>query len=296
MPTLNRISAERLAECWDEQLQLLDELRQRAAQLPAGDARLAESLGRTAMDAALYGTALQRSPSELRTLLRSAARQLALGWAARPEPEEQSRRSPFASAQALQLIACFGSPEDRRLAAGLRPDQLQHPQRKAQAAMQALLRLLQDGLAGQAPDPARLSAALALCSEPRAGREEQLFIRPLLLALQALAACWGGDESEGLAADAADEGGGGGGGGGEGEGEEEGRRQRSEDLFNQSLAAVLAAHGEEARDGDYKYLPAGLVCLPALLLAHWAEQAGIDVRVQSGYLPLQLLEETGEAA
>jgi hypothetical protein len=55
--------------------------------------------------------------------------------------------------------------------------------------------------------------------------------------------------------------------------------------LDQAIQTLLKLHAGEANQGDWKYLVQGLMATWALVLRQFARESGIDVNVESPYLP-----------
>ena len=59
--------------------------------------------------------------------------------------------------------------------------------------------------------------------------------------------------------------------------------------WEHAVGGIVAAHREEALKGEYKLLEDGFIALPALMLARLGMERGQNCKVESPYLPLELV-------
>lgn len=213
-----------------------------------------ESIGRVAMTLGLIGHAIDADEAQTLRHFRLAATHLARALAKRAPPHESEHRGPHESELFLNVIGAFGDSEAWRLCAALLPQQLRWPEHAQHQAHGRYLGLLVRHFAGNEPDDTDLRAVLSSCESPRASREDRRFLRPSAQGLDAV-------------------------------------EQQDDTAVKLALAQLVAAHAQEALAGDLRLQFEGLACLRALMLARFALDAGLDVAIESPYLPLHLLEQ-----
>ena len=213
-----------------------------------------DSIGGLSLSLGLLLYALEGNDYEIRTRFHAAALHLSLELAQRPPPEPATHRSPYEAELFINVIACFGSAEDRRRVATLQTWQYRNPVRAEHAAQSGYLELLCPYLGGAGLDLKRLGEVVMACGRTVACKEDKRFLAPSAKGLMALET---GREAE----------------------------------WNYAMAQVLSAHTREAQSGYFKLLPEGLLCFRALMLAKLGMDRGWDAAANSEYLPLHLLDD-----
>jgi hypothetical protein len=213
-----------------------------------------ETLGRQSMELGLMGYALDLPQDEVRAHFISAAKHLSLALAGRPAPEPDESRNPWEAEQFLNVIGAFGTPEVISRIGALGLWQVRNPPHAATEAVGRYLMALCPFLCGHELDKSALHDVLAACERGNANRDMRRFLLPASRGL--------------LAANA-----------------------RDEEVWNEALAALAAAHAREAQTGDLQLLPAGLMSLRGLMLAKLGLDRGLTCRAVSEFLPVGLLEE-----
>ena len=66
--------------------------------------------------------------------------------------------------------------------------------------------------------------------------------------------------------------------------------ERDQEKFDSALAELIDAHSRAEKWGLHRDSPEGFVCLPGLPLSKLAIERGLDVKIESEYLPLGYLE------
>lgn len=259
MLTLNQIEEKQAQDNLEWTRELLQEVRARPLSPdPRQCQHFHETVGSLSLQLGLTAYALEREADEVHTYLCDAAEHLTQSLVLLAPPELDTHRNPWKAEQILDLVACFGSAQNRAAIAALRADQLRHPVRPEHDALARYLDVLRAHIAGARLDTAALSAVVLSCESPHATKEDRLFLQPGAQGLTAL-------EAHDTAS------------------------------WNHALAQILTSHGQEARDGDLALLSDGFVCLRALMLAKLGVERGLSCHATSVYLPVFLFDlETDE--
>ncbi|MGA3402727.1 MAG: Imm49 family immunity protein [Acetobacteraceae bacterium] len=212
------------------------------------------SAGRLSLDLALLLYALESDRTEIRQCFRQAALHLSRDLAARQPPDPATHRSPCEAEMHINVIASFGTQDDRGRIAGLQPWQYRNPPYPEHAALARYLAALLPYVSGAPLDHAALDAVAAACETDNATKEDRLFLLPSVRGLAAVEA-------------------------------------RDARAWNLALAQRVAAHQDEARAGDVRLLPQGFICLGGMMLAKLGRDKGMACRATSDYLPLFLLDD-----
>jgi hypothetical protein len=217
-----------------------------------------ESAGQLSLKLGLLSYALERDATEVIRLFEGAAKHLVPALALREPPDPDTHRSPWEAEQFINVIVCFGEGSSAlETIAQLKTGQYRNPLRKEHEALDQYLKVLLKFLGGGTIDVPALERVITACEAAKATKDDRLFLLPSARGLTAIAA-------------------------------------EDEDQWNYSIARLLSAHGQEARKGDLKLLPDGLVSLRAMMLAKLGIDNEMECRAESDYLPLFLLEEDGE--
>jgi hypothetical protein len=220
---------------------------------PADRERYFHSLGRDSADAGLMLYQQEAPAREVRAHLARGGQCLLLGVLQRGRPAPGEYRGPWEFEKAVNLVVCFYTRPIRETAAFVQPWQYYYPPDANQERFVRYLEMLQGFISGTPFDPAVCRQIEAQCTSDTAPREDFVFLAAKLRGLRALEA-------------------------------------RDAPAWNQAIADLVRAHEGEARCGQYRRLPDGFLCLPALMLAQLGRERGLACSVKSPYLPLSLLE------
>lgn len=167
--------------------------------------------------------------------------------------QEESDGDPRDFEETLNLVATFGSANERRRASRIQKRPYSEPGESNQKWLGNYLELLKEYLAGGTPDKDAALEIEEYCKSNVASREHQWFLLPKTAGLWALA--------EGVRA-----------------------------AWRNAISQLLKAHEWEALRGKYRRLPGGFICFPALMLARLGREHEFVCDIASPYLPTNLLE------
>jgi hypothetical protein len=172
----------------------------------------------------------------------------------RRDPTPSEHRSPQLFKETVDLVIAFGTPALRGALREVRPLQYRVPAYPHDDALAQLIEIVSGFAAGQPLDVEACRSVEARCEADQASRWDRLFYLPYARAVRAAA--------EGDAA-----------------------------AWNGAIALLIKAQEDEAKRGEYKRMPNGLMCLPGLAVAKLGIERGLTCNTNSDYLPLALLEE-----
>ena len=230
------------------------------ASKPATDAgperfeRYYNSLGGYSFDigACLYQQ--QSDLAEIQQQLQRAGGSLMNMHALRGEPKPNTSRNPWTYKKALNLVACFGTLEEQKLAGTISESAYRNPPRQDNETIATYVGVLGRFIATKDLETVLLEDLVENSSADNASKDIVTWVLPAVKGLQAL-----------ILAD--------------------------EVALNAAIENLIKTHSHAAQKDDfYSKAPNGFLCMPGLMLAKLGNEKNLACTVKSDYLPLQLLE------
>ncbi len=252
---LNRISNQAVQENLEHTSRRLRTMLAEPAptQNSAALERYFDAIGKDSIDVGLMMYQQEFPCDAIRSHLARGGKYLlsAIRHRGRPRPDEH--RSPWEFEKVVNLVVCFHTQDVWTTAAEVQEWQYRHPAYPEDQRVADYLEMLKRFVNGTPLNAFTYQQLETYCASDIASREEFVFLLPKLRGLRALEA---GDGS----------------------------------TWNRAIADLVEAHEIEAQRGEYRLLPDGFMCLPALMLVELGRERGLACLVKSPYLPLSVLE------